>query len=50
VHICTKLFHRSFFKKWLSMEQRIGDEEGVENVKERAIAWTQNAAASSSVS
>ena len=35
--------HRSFFKKWLDLEKRRGDEEGVEAVKQRAIEWTQKA-------
>jgi len=30
-----------FFKKWLGLERSIGDEEGAEVVKSRAIAWTQ---------
>ncbi len=36
-------FLRSFFKKWLDIETRLGDAEGVQNVKEKAIEWTQNA-------
>jgi len=35
---------RAFFKKWLELEKRLGDEEGVETVKEKAIKWTQTAA------
>ena len=35
--------YRSFFKKWLDLEKRQGDEEGVEAVKEKAIEWTQKA-------
>ena len=34
---------RSFFKKWLELEKRIGDEEGANTVKEKAIEWTQKA-------
>ncbi|KAG8709931.1 rRNA biogenesis protein rrp5 [Ceratobasidium sp. 395] len=30
-----------FFKKWLELERRIGDETGANAVKERAVAWTQ---------
>ncbi|KAF8323027.1 hypothetical protein DL93DRAFT_2049827 [Clavulina sp. PMI_390] len=30
-----------FFKKWLALEKSIGDEEGVEQVKAKAIEWTQ---------
>lgn len=35
---------RFLFKKWLELEKRMGDEAGVENVKEKAIEWTRNAA------
>jgi hypothetical protein len=35
--------YRSFFKKWLDLEKRRGDEEGVETVKQKAIEWTQKA-------
>lgn len=35
---------RSFFKKWLDLERRLGDEEGAETVKAKAIEWTQRAA------
>ncbi|KAF9566135.1 nucleic acid-binding protein [Agrocybe pediades] len=38
---------KSFFKKWLDLEKRIGDEEGVELVKQKAVEWTQRAANSS---
>ncbi|KAI0080360.1 U3 snoRNP-associated protein Rrp5 [Panus rudis PR-1116 ss-1] len=38
---------KSFFKKWLELERRIGDEEGASKVKEKAIEWTQRAAQSS---
>ncbi|KAF8913041.1 hypothetical protein CPB84DRAFT_1760205 [Gymnopilus junonius] len=34
---------KSFFKKWLEFEKRIGDEDGVKTVKEKAIEWTQKA-------
>ncbi|KAF8973590.1 hypothetical protein BDZ97DRAFT_1751613 [Flammula alnicola] len=34
---------KSFFKKWLDLEKRIGDEEGANAVKEKAIEWTQRA-------
>jgi rRNA biogenesis protein RRP5 len=36
---------RAFFKKWLALEKRIGDEAGAEAVKAKAIEWTQRAAA-----
>jgi rRNA biogenesis protein RRP5 len=36
--------NRAFFKKWLDIEKRIGDEEGVETVKQKAVEWTQRAA------
>ncbi|KAJ3740306.1 hypothetical protein EV360DRAFT_57996, partial [Lentinula raphanica] len=32
---------KTFFKKWLDLERRLGDEEGAEMVKQRAIEWTQ---------
>jgi len=35
--------YRSFFKRWLDLEKRRGDEEGVEVVKQKAIEWTQKA-------
>ncbi|KAI0652084.1 hypothetical protein C8Q79DRAFT_76749 [Trametes meyenii] len=35
---------KSFFKKWLELERRLGDEEGQETVKAKAIEWTQRAA------
>ncbi|KZT05820.1 U3 snoRNP-associated protein Rrp5 [Laetiporus sulphureus 93-53] len=38
---------KSFFKKWLEIERRIGDEQGAEIVKAKAIEWTQRAAGSS---
>jgi len=37
-------FPRFLFKKWLELEKRMGDEAGVENVKDKAIEWTRNAA------
>ena len=36
---------RAFFKKWLALEKRIGDEGGAEMVKTKAIEWTWRAAA-----
>ncbi|KAB5588082.1 RRNA biogenesis protein RRP5 [Ceratobasidium theobromae] len=30
-----------FFKKWLELERRIGDESGAEAVMAKAVAWTQ---------
>ncbi|KAH9065673.1 nucleic acid-binding protein [Lactarius vividus] len=36
-----------FFKKWLALEKRIGDEQGAEAVKAKAIEWTQHAVAHS---
>ncbi|EKM61289.1 uncharacterized protein PHACADRAFT_168722 [Phanerochaete carnosa HHB-10118-sp] len=38
---------KSFFKKWLELERRIGDEEGAGIVKAKAIEWTQRAAGES---
>lgn len=38
---------KSFFKKWLELERRIGDEEGANAVKAKAIEWTQRAAGES---
>ncbi|KAE9408289.1 U3 snoRNP-associated protein Rrp5 [Gymnopus androsaceus JB14] len=32
---------KSFFKKWLELERRLGDEEGAEMVKQKAVEWTQ---------
>jgi len=34
---------KPFFKKWLALEKRIGDEAGAETVKAKAIEWTQRA-------
>ncbi|KAF9527766.1 hypothetical protein CPB83DRAFT_376457 [Crepidotus variabilis] len=39
---------KAFFKKWLELEKRLGDEEGTENVKNKAIEWTQRAASNES--
>ncbi|KAI6007158.1 hypothetical protein EDD15DRAFT_2209398 [Pisolithus albus] len=38
---------KSFFKKWLNLEHKLGDDEGAAAVKQRAIEWTQQAAATS---
>ncbi|KAF9477538.1 nucleic acid-binding protein [Pholiota conissans] len=38
---------KTFFKKWLDVEKRIGDEEGVDVVKEKAVEWTRRASNSS---
>ncbi|KAL0071786.1 rRNA biogenesis protein rrp5 [Marasmius tenuissimus] len=35
-----------FFKKWLELERRIGDEDGAEVVKQKAVEWTQSQASS----
>ncbi|KAI0095104.1 nucleic acid-binding protein [Irpex rosettiformis] len=35
---------KAFFKKWLELERRSGNEEGASAVKEKAIEWTQRAA------
>lgn len=57
--LCRNLFDRvlaqkmtshkakSFFKKWLELERRLGDEEGANAVKAKAIEWTQRAAGES---
>ncbi|CAA7268006.1 unnamed protein product [Cyclocybe aegerita] len=42
-HKMTSHKAKSFFKKWLELERRIGDEEGAEMVKQRAVEWTQRA-------
>lgn len=39
--------HRAFFKKWLDLERKSGDEEGATVVKQKAIEWTQTAAETS---
>ncbi|CEL57234.1 rRNA biogenesis protein RRP5 OS=Saccharomyces cerevisiae (strain ATCC 204508 / S288c) GN=RRP5 PE=1 SV=1 [Rhizoctonia solani AG-1 IB] len=31
-----------YFKKWLEIEKRIGDDAGAEGVKEKAMAWMQS--------
>lgn len=31
------------FKKWLELEKRLGDENGADHVKQKAVEWTQNA-------
>ncbi|KAF8745274.1 S1 RNA binding domain, partial [Rhizoctonia solani] len=36
-----------FFKKWLEIEKRIGDDAGAEAVKEKAVAWMQSHSGSS---
>ncbi|KAH9947721.1 hypothetical protein B0H21DRAFT_852620 [Amylocystis lapponica] len=38
---------KSFFKKWLELERRIGDEEGQAAVKAKAIAYTQRSSSAS---
>ncbi|KAJ3505470.1 hypothetical protein NLJ89_g7399 [Agrocybe chaxingu] len=42
-HKMTSHKAKSFFKKWLELERRIGDEEGAEVVKQRAVEWTRRA-------
>ncbi|TFK36889.1 hypothetical protein BDQ12DRAFT_686041 [Crucibulum laeve] len=37
---------KSFFKKWLDLERRIGDDDGAKMVKEKAVQWTQRASSS----
>ncbi|KAF8078800.1 hypothetical protein FPV67DRAFT_79954 [Lyophyllum atratum] len=37
---------KSFFKKWLELERKLGDEDGAQVVKQKAIEWTQRANAS----
>ncbi|RDB29525.1 rRNA biogenesis protein RRP5 [Hypsizygus marmoreus] len=37
---------KTFFKKWLELERKLGDEEGAETVKQKAVEWTQRANAS----
>ncbi|KAF8633036.1 hypothetical protein AX15_001626 [Amanita polypyramis BW_CC] len=34
---------KSFFKKWLELERKLGDEEGAMMVKQKAVEWTQRA-------
>ncbi|KIJ46379.1 hypothetical protein M422DRAFT_66742 [Sphaerobolus stellatus SS14] len=36
---------KAFFKKWLELEKRVGDEEGENAVKAKAIEWTRKAGA-----
>ncbi|KAH7930532.1 hypothetical protein BV22DRAFT_1078692 [Leucogyrophana mollusca] len=43
-HKMTSHKAKSFFKKWLDLERKLGDEEGATVVKEKAIEWTQKAA------
>ena len=38
-------FCRAFFKKWLELEKRLGDEEGENALKAKAIEWTRQAGA-----
>ncbi|KDQ63358.1 hypothetical protein JAAARDRAFT_694923 [Jaapia argillacea MUCL 33604] len=38
---------KSLFKKWLELEKRLGDEEGADAVKQKAIEWTRKATADS---
>ncbi|KAI9461748.1 hypothetical protein HD554DRAFT_2323642 [Boletus coccyginus] len=40
----TSSHHRAFFKKWLDLERKLGDEEGATVVKQKAMEWTQRAA------
>ena len=40
----TDSLFRAFFKKWLELERRIGDEAGQQIVREKAIDWTQRTA------
>jgi len=42
-HKMTSHKAKLFFKKWLDLEKRRGDEEGAEAVKQKAIEWTQKA-------
>jgi rRNA biogenesis protein RRP5 len=42
--LTVELALRSFFKKWLNLERRLGDEDGAAAVKQKAIEWTQKAA------
>ncbi|KAG5724185.1 rRNA biogenesis protein RRP5 [Termitomyces sp. T112] len=37
---------KAFFKKWLELERKLGDEDGAQIVKQKAIEWTQRANAS----
>ncbi|KAJ3550610.1 hypothetical protein NM688_g5035 [Phlebia brevispora] len=38
---------KAFFKKWLEIERCLGDEEGAEAVKAKAVEWTQRATSNS---
>ncbi|EIW86889.1 hypothetical protein CONPUDRAFT_115715 [Coniophora puteana RWD-64-598 SS2] len=42
-HKMTSRKAKYFFKKWLDYERRFGDEEGADNVKSKAVEWTQAA-------
>ncbi|KAI9461178.1 nucleic acid-binding protein [Russula earlei] len=35
---------KAFFKRWLALEKRVGDDAGAETVKAKAIEWTRRAA------
>ncbi|KAF8519094.1 U3 snoRNP-associated protein Rrp5 [Hysterangium stoloniferum] len=39
---------KAFFKKWLDIEKRLGDEEGENAVKTKAVEWTGKASAGAS--
>jgi len=39
---------KAFFKKWLDIEKRLGDEEGENAVKAKAVEWTHKASAGAS--
>ncbi|KAF8578416.1 U3 snoRNP-associated protein Rrp5 [Ramaria rubella] len=39
---------KAFFKKWLELEKQLGDKEGEEIVKEKALEWTRLAGAGAS--
>lgn len=41
VHKLSTKKAKSVFKKWLTIEKDIGDEGGVNDVKERAVAWNE---------
>jgi hypothetical protein len=44
IHFLASYSVRRFlFKKWLELEKKMGDEGGVELVKQKAVEWTQNA-------
>jgi len=45
-YTCNALkYRRAFFKKWLELEKRLGDEDGENAVKAKAIEWTRRAGA-----